>query len=428
MALRDDLLQFRVLDPACGSGNFLYVAFRELKRLEIELIGKASALFTPRALRDAGFAKTSRVSVRQMYGLDNSAFAVELARVTLTIAKELAKRDARETADAEEADLTGLMFDDALPLDDLSDTIRCADALFTEWPDADAVIGNPPFVAKNNMQPELGAAYVDRLRRAYPDVPGRADYCVYWFRKAHDHLGPGERAGLVGTNTIRQNYSREGGLDYVVQHGGTLTEAVSSQPWTGEAAVYVSIANWIKGDAPGPKRLFFQRDAGPREEMEVYELDRIGPALSPEADVTGADDLAVNKAADACYQGQTHGHAGFLLTPAEARAMIAADPKNRDVLFPFMTGNDLLTTNPPRAKRYVIDFHPRDRFEAQTYAEPFAQVKRTVLPDREEKAEAEQKRNEEKQKANPDARVNRHHANFLNTWWHLSYARGEMKG
>ena len=215
-ALRDDLLRFRVLDPACGSGNFLYVAFRELKRLEIEVIGKATALFTPAAIRKAGFEKTSRVNVRQMYGLGNSPFAAELAQVTLTIAKELAKRDAVETADAEEADLTGVLFDDALPLDDLSENVRRADALFTEWPDVDAVVGTPPFVSKNNMVPELGQDYVDRVRAAYPEVSGRADFCVYWFRKAHDHLGDGERAGLVGTNTVRQNESREGGLDYVV--------------------------------------------------------------------------------------------------------------------------------------------------------------------------------------------------------------------
>jgi hypothetical protein len=93
------------------------------------------------------------------------------------------------------------------------------------------------------MQQEFGPAYVQKLRTAYPAIPGRADFCVYWFRRAHDHLKPGQRAGLVGTNTIRQNYSREGGLDHVVQNGGTILEAVSSQPWSGEAAVHVSIVN-----------------------------------------------------------------------------------------------------------------------------------------------------------------------------------------
>ena len=64
---------------------------------------------------------------------------------------------------------------------------------------------------------------------------------MYWFRRAHDELAPGKRAGLVGTNTIRQNYSREGGLDYIVANGGRITNAVSTQVWSGDAAVHVSI-------------------------------------------------------------------------------------------------------------------------------------------------------------------------------------------
>ena len=74
-----------------------------------------------------------------------------------------------------------------------------------------------------------------------------ADYCVYWFRRAHDELPPGGRAGLVATNTIRQNETREASLDYVLANGGTITEAVSTQVWSGEAAVHVSIVNWMKG-------------------------------------------------------------------------------------------------------------------------------------------------------------------------------------
>jgi hypothetical protein len=68
----------------------------------------------------------------------------------------------------------------------------------------------------------------------YPTVGGRADYCVYWFRKTHEHLKSGQRAGLVGTNTIRQNYSRMGGLDHIAGDG-TITEAVSTMKWSGDA-------------------------------------------------------------------------------------------------------------------------------------------------------------------------------------------------
>jgi type II restriction/modification system DNA methylase subunit YeeA len=85
-----------------------------------------------------------------------------------------------------------------------------------------------------------------------------ADYCVYWIYLAHKKLRDGCRAGLVGTNTIRQNQSRESGLDYVVSNGGTITEAVSTQVWSGDAQVHVSIVNWVKGEDALVKKLFYQ--------------------------------------------------------------------------------------------------------------------------------------------------------------------------
>src|SRR5208282_3679472 len=99
----------------------------------------------------------------------------------------------------------------------------------------------PPYQSKNKAQHDLGRAYMNKVRKAYRKVPGQADYCVYWFRRAHDELPEGGRAGFVGTNTIRQNKSRVGGLDYIVEHGGTITEAVSTQVWPGGAVLHVSI-------------------------------------------------------------------------------------------------------------------------------------------------------------------------------------------
>ncbi len=116
----------------------------------------------------------------------------------------------------------------------------------------DVIIGNPPFLGAKRLKPERGPDYVNAIRRAYPDVPGMADYCVYWFRKAHNHLPActakdrvAGRAGLVGTQNIRNNQSRVGGLDHIVQTG-TIIEAVDNQPWSGEANVHVSIVDWVK--------------------------------------------------------------------------------------------------------------------------------------------------------------------------------------
>lgn len=421
-----DLAAFRVLDPACGSGNFLYVAYREMKRLERELWAKHAANFSPTHRESIG--QTSKVSVRQFFGMDKSAFATELAKVTLLLAKELAITEAE--AQRRSGEQATFAPDDALPLENLDDNIRCTDALFTPWAEADAIIGNPPFQAKNNMAQEFGADYVARLRSAYPDVPGRADYCVYWFRKAHEHLPPGGRAGLVGTNTIRQNYSREGGLDYIVANDGVITDAVGTQVWSGDAAVHVSVVNWVKApsesERKNPKTLMLQKGDHADSPWKTYLLERISASLSPETDVTTAAILRANSTANACYQGQTHGHEGFLLSVEEAREILARDAQSRDVLFPYLTGDELVGNRNSQPKRFVIDFAPRDVMESQHYKLLFGRIKSRVLPAREEAAQQEALRNAEVLTQNPKARINRHHHNFLQKWWQLSYVRADM--
>ena len=255
---------------------------------------------------------------------------------------------------------------------------------------------------------------------------GRADYCVYWFRLAHDHLKKNSRAGLVGTNTIRQNYSREGGLDYIVEHEGTITDAVSSMIWSGEAVVHVSVVNWIKGQSSGKKRLRLQTGNIPDEGWTQQDLDRIGPSLSFATDVTSARRLNVNAKQGGCYQGQTHGHDGFLLPPPKAKALIKEDSDYAQVVFPFLTADDLIGQVDAKPTRYVIDFHPRDLIECKEFPKVFSQIEAKVLPDRKTAAKEEEKRNAPVLKADPEAHVNHHHANFLKHWWLMSYPRSDM--
>ncbi|MCB9893367.1 MAG: class I SAM-dependent DNA methyltransferase [Planctomycetes bacterium] len=413
--LKRDLHKFQVLDPACGSGNFLYVAFRELRRLEMDLILRIRPF--RKAKRVAG---GDRVAVTQFHGMDILPFAVELAKVTLLLAKELSlAEEKREFA----AHRKWLDFDAALPLDNLDKNIRCDDALLTEWPRADAIIGNPPYQSKNKMQAEYGRMYLNKLRAAFPKVPGRADYCVYFFRKAHDQLKAGGRAGLVGTNTITQNYSREGGLEHIVKTGGTISEAVSTQLWSGDAAVYVAIVNWVKGSVKGKRRLSSQSEDG---DWTVHEVDSINASLSPKVDVTAAKTLEACSDGLYCAQGQTHGNESFLVTRQKAERLLNKDNKLSEVLFPFLTADELLSEDGGIPNRYVIDFHPKSVFEAQRYSALFSGIQEKVLPDREAAARREKQRNEEALSENPDARVNRHHANFLAKWWLLSYAREEL--
>lgn len=420
--IRKELMNFRVLDPACGSGNFLYVAYRELARLDLRILARMEENFSAKNVAKQALT-ASIVSPLKFYGFDVDSFGVELTKVTLMLAKKLALDEAMATLGRDEMELG---FYDGLPLDNLDKNIKQADALFTDWPQVETVIGNPPFQSKNKMQEELGVPYLHKLRTRHPEVPGHADYCVYWLRLAHDHLKSGQRAGLVGTNTIRQNYSREGGLDYIVSEGGTITEAVSSMPWSGEANVHVSIVNWVKGEQPGKKRLYIQDGADPMAGWHHEDREVISSALSYGFDVTKAKSLKANSSSNACAQGQTHGHSAFLIKPDEASALLMSEPKYREVVFPFLIANTLFSSKDGLPDRYVIDFGDRDLLSSQKYKKVYQRIEEKVLPDRKAKADKEKKRNCEALKVNPAAKVNRHHENFLKQWWRMSYRRADL--
>jgi hypothetical protein len=423
IALRQELLKFRVLDPACGSGNFLYVAYRELARLETRIIEALRGCKQTDEVR-AELLNLHAVSPKQFFGIDRDSFGVELTKVTLMLAKKLAIDEANESLGVDPA-IAVSGTDDALPLDNLDSNILNADALFSPWPEVDAIIGNPPYQAKNKIQKEFGRLYVSQLRARHPQVGGRADFCVYWFRLAHDHLKSGQRAGLVGTNTVRQNYSRESGLDYILDTGGTITDAVSSMVWPGEANLHVSVVNWVKGEEAGKKRLSMQVGNDPDDGWSYAEVDRIPSSLSFSTDVTKARALRAN-ATGGCFQGQTHGHDGFLIEPTLAKSLIKKSPDYKKVLFPFLIADDLIGERDSKPTRYVIDFHPRDMPASAAYEEAFERVKTKVLPDRRKQASIEEEENKDLLAKNPKARINHHHENFLKRWWLLSYPREDM--
>jgi hypothetical protein len=420
LSLREELCNIRVLDPACGSGNFLYVAYREVKRLETDILDKLHTNFGARTLVEAG--GSSQVSVGQFYGIDVKSFAVELAKVTLMIGKKLAYDEANETIQKGQMSLGFDILENPLPLDNLDHNVVCNDALFCEWPEVNYIIGNPPFQSKNKIKEELGEAYVKRVRKKYPGVPGRADYCVYWFRRTHDELPPGGSAGLVGTNTIRQNYSREGGLDYILANNGTISEAVSSQVWPGEAVVYVSIVNWVKGVIveKSKRRLYNQIGDHVDSSWEVAELDVIYSSLSTShIDVTKAIALQVNAQSKCCYQGQTHGHKGFLLSPEVAEVYLTNSVLS-NYIYPYMIGEDLIGSASSQPSRYIIDLNEfSDVFSAQQASDLFQYLEREVYPDIKEKADRE------REKTKKDKGPRQSH---LNKWWKYWRDRGELIG
>lgn len=411
LPLRERLAATRILDPACGTGNFLVDALLALFDLDAEIIRRARRLGRNRAgLRQEGFNREDfppipRVSPSQLFG-------IEIRRDAL-----IGARDLLEDAHRRALKRWGNLFDVAPPAPSPlpKENLLHGDALFLDWPAFDLAVGNPPFLSKNKITAELGLRQFNRLRERYADIPGRADYCVYWFYRTHRLMKPLARAGLIGTDTIRQNYSRQGGLDFITKNGGTIYYAAASEPWLGSASVRVSAVNWIKGPYPGRKTLqIFE------PEKKVLHPVVIPPSLSPAADVTGARVLAVNRQIKCCFLGQTHGHEAFLLDAEEARRLLEQYPDWKHVLFPYLTGNDLLGRKNRSPSRYVIDFSGLSLEEAEGYGALYRRLREQVYPYRQAKARAEQARNAAEKKGC------RHHTGAFARWWRLFWEREEL--
>lgn len=402
--VEEELLKFRVLDPACGCGNFLYVAYREIRKLEKDIHDRQRQL--SKAKR-ADTAQMSFVRPAQFFGMDINSFAVEIAKVTLMLGKQLA---ATELGDEHAV----------LPLDDLDKNFHVGDALFMDWPKFDACIGNPPYLGRRRVIEERGASYSAELAHAYPDIGGVSDYVVYWFRKAHDLLPTGGRAGLVGTNSIRETSSRAASLDYIIDNEGIITDAWSSLKWSGEANVHVSIANWVKGPTTEERILWL--DEGNRR----VALPEISGSLRESFDLRTAIDLRANVTPKCSFQGQTAGHTkGFVINRDERSTLIEKDALSAAVIHPYIVGDELLNKSGPG--RWIIDLDAGDAMGARRQSPgAYARVRSVVLPDRQRKAEKEESANAKALEGNPSARVNRHHQNFLNRWWQLSYRREDF--
>jgi hypothetical protein len=370
------LSKYVVLDPACGSGNFLYVAYRELRRIERDLNERIADLerHAGRAVPDG--MTMGAFPLSNMKGIELEGFAVKLARVTLWMGHKLA------------IDEVGLA-EDPLPLTDLSG-IRRGDALRVGWPKADAIIGNPPFHGASNLRSALGDEYLDFLADRFG--VGLKDLCVYWFRRAAEELPEGGRAGFVATNSISQNTGRDASLDYVVEQGGVITDAVSKQDWPGEAFVNVSIVNWKHGDATGPFAL------------DGVEVSGITSSLRSGSPAAPAHRLIANK--KRCFEGMKPAGKGFLLTETEAAELIAADPRNADVVRRYLTAHDLANDPEQSPTRWIIDFGLMEYEEALAYELPIARVRAMVKPLRDENRREQYRR----------------------LWWRFSEPRPALRG
>ena len=364
-AFLERLRTFTVLDPACGSGNFLYLALQALKDLEHRVQLEAEALGFQRAFPEVGPANVK--------GIEVNPYAAELARVSVWIG-EIQWMRRNGFAEARNPILKPL------------DTNECRDAILTadntepEWPTADVVIGNPPFLGGKLLITHLGEDYVSRMFSTYAGrVPAEADLVCYWFEKAGRQIASGKtaRAGLVATNSIR------GGANRRALQAATDTrrifEAWSDEPWVIDgAAVRVSLVCFSR---PGDESV-----SGAR--LDGQPVDEIYADLTARRDGAGVDLTGVRRLpenAGVAFMGDTKG-GPFDVGGDQAREWLRlpTNPNGRtnaDVLKPWVNGMDL-TRRP--AGKWIVGFGWTMSADAALYEEPFRWVKERVYPMRQQ--------------------------------------------
>ena len=353
------LSSLKVLDPACGSGNFLYVALRQLHDLEKAVLTQAADL----NLR--GFLP--EVSPEQCYGIEIDPYASDLARTSLWIGHlqwliENGHQYNRE------------------PVLGSLNTIECRDAIIDirepeqpaepEWPAVDYIVGNPPFLGHFPFREQLGDEYVNAVYDLYGDsIPNSSDLCCYWFEKTRAHIedGKARRAGLLGTQAIRFQSNRP--VLARIKETGDIFSAVSDQVWVLDGAnVHISIICFDDGS----------------QTMRILDGERvsnINADLTGGADLTQAKTLAENR--NLSFQGI--GKVGDFDIPESVAIEMMAQPNphgkpNSDVIKRWLNGVDI--TQRPRDV-WIIDFGV-DMPEAQAalYEAPFEYVKEKVMPER----------------------------------------------
>jgi hypothetical protein len=382
------LCTVRVLDPACGSGNFLYVTFEHLKRLEGEVLDALEGFGESQDL--LGLEGTT-VDPHQLLGIEVNPRAAAITDMVLWIGflqwhfrtlgnvqpaepvirkfRNIECRDAVLTWERTEPVLdedgqavtrwdgtttrthptTGEQVPDEsarVPL------LRFVNPKEADWPQADFIVGNPPFIGNWRMRQALGDGYAEALRKTYKVVPESTEYVMYWWHKAAEltRCGKARRFGFITTNSLPQTFNRR-----VVQHQLaakpplSLVFAIPDHPWVDAAdgaAVRIAMTVGEGGEAPGVLQRVKAERAGDGEGLNVELTTRSGKLfadLTIGADVAGSVPLLSN--VGLCSMGvKLHG-SGFIVTQEEAEALgLGRVPGLDHHIKPFRNGRDLAQT------------------------------------------------------------------------------------
>ncbi len=407
----------RVLDPACGSGNFLYVTMHVLKDIEYEVVRELEALTGHQELR------MQEIGPANFLGIEVKPWAREIAELTLWIGFHqywkkhhavqppepvlmdtgtLELRDAvlgwdlvRHVPEKDRPDptpriphpVTGELVPDptaTLPY------LEHVGARAAPWPEADFIVGNPPYLGEKRQRDVFGDGYVDALRSAYPAVPDSADFVSYWWYRAAEAVASGRalRAGLITTSTIIQSKNRSLIRDAATR-GAHVVWAAPDHPWVeGADGAAVRVAMTVVARDTGSSTVVtVDDDARIKSEARVR---RLNDDLSAYADVPTAAAQPLRANAGLSWQGFKLVGDGFIIQPDEAASLLNEDPGHAEVLRPLRNGRDLATR--PRGVS-VIDFGIRTEQEARRYPRLYDIVRTRVKPERDANANISRRKN-----------------------------------
>ena len=429
-AFHHRLCTLRVLDSACGSGNFLYVTLEHLKRLEGEVLEALADLGdTQQGLELEG----GTVSPEQMLGLETNPRAARIADTVLWIGylqwhfRTYAKTPPREPLlkDAHNIQCRDavLAWDDIAfetdaagrpvtrwdgrttkphpvtgePVPDEAARVaveRCVNPRPADWPEADFVVGNPPFIGASTMRRALGDGYVEALRGAYPQVPESADYVMHWWHKAAGLVRTGklQRFGLITTNSLRQTFNRRVIAHHMAQKQPlSLAFAIADHPWVDTAdgaAVRIAMTVGQPGSEPGELRTVTAERSVGGEGLDVELKKREGVIFSDltvGADIASASPLLANGGISS--RGVQLIGSGFIVSPEQAKQLgLGRIPGLERHIREYRNGRDLTAT--PRGVM-VIDLFGLDADEVRRrFPEVYQWVYERVKPERDQNRRA----------------------------------------
>lgn len=457
---RKRITAITVLDPACGSGNFLYVALKELKRLEGEVVRSLVAIGDKQTWLDI---PGETVHPAQFFGIELEPWAAKIAELVLWIGYLQWQVSARRL--------------EQMPPPLLQDLhhIRNADALITrthvevvygsdskpvmrargvtnrkgeremipvtrylgveraQWPAADYIVGNPPFLGNKRLNDVLDPGYVEAIKGAYPEVPGTADLVMYWWWRCAELLNQGAKAeatanarpkrtepkfkssakkskrsqarearptkqlrqfGLVTTNSITQKFNRAVVADALANKSVRLAYAIPDHPWFDEgAAVRIAMTVGTKDKRPAVIGTVTDESRTKAADLDFVaigetEVERIYADLAAQVDVHLVPPLAANLRI--AFQGMNVLGEGFKLLPEEVQDLVG-DGDRPSVVKRYMIGRDLVQKP---EERYIIDFFGHRPEDAQArFPALWNRVARLVKPERQKNNREIRRRN-----------------------------------